>query len=190
MQLSCTPLLIMYKIVEEIKNKSINISPWIYSWNNHIKTNRPHLFLTKNDRIISALSKEFKNHQFFTYKYSKEYQHRKNIIPIYSPNSINDWCVKDNKLGFVIIDVLTSFETKNLLTIFKDYYDQHTVFYCPRLINFEGYETKVLDGIVDFCENYNLKIQWLAHNGKVELFDIRDIGYNQGVTFHLNKNIR
>jgi len=171
-----------YKIVEGLKKVNCNESPLFYSWNNHINKERPHLILSKDVRLISAISKLIKDGSFYLYKYSPDFiKHRTNILPIFS----TEYLEQNQKLGFVILDSNSNIDTKNLLKIIYPYIDNKTVFFSPKIVNFAGYEHKVIDGVIGFCEDRGLKLKWMAHCGGVELYDIRDIGYNQGATFSL-----
>jgi len=173
-----------YKIVEGLKKVSCDNSPMLYSWNNDVDKNRLHLILSKDVRLISAVSKLIKDGNFFLYKYSPDFlKHRSNVTPIFSTEYL-DYPSKQ-KLGFVILDTNSNIDTKNLLKIFRQYIDCKTIFFTPKIVNFAGYENKVLAGVVGFCEEYGFDIKWRAHCGGVELYDIRDIGYNQGATFSL-----
>lgn len=173
-----------YRIVEGLKKVQCNKSPWIFSWENHVLKERPHVIISKNHRLTSSISKNIPDGIFYLYRQNPEFcKHRTNLVPIFSLDTLDI----SQKLGYVILDTFSQIDTKNMLKIFEKYIDEKTVFFSPKIINFEGYENKVIDGILTFCSEKGMKIEWKAHNGDVQLYDIRDIGYNQGATFSITK---
>ena len=60
-------------------------------------------------------------------------------------------------------------------------------FFCPNLVNFEGYADKTLAGLMEFSEKYNYKINWLAHRGEIKEYDFGESLLDCGVTFYLSK---
>lgn len=173
-----------YKIIEGLKNVQCNKSAWLYSWENHVCQNRPHLILSKDNRLISSISKLIKNGIFYIYKQNPFFvKHNTNIIPIFSIDSLE----QSQKFGLIILDTNFHVDTKNMLKIFDEFIDNKTVFFSPKIINFEGYENRIINGLLEYCNSKGMKIKWLAHNGDVQLYEIRDVGYNQGATFSLIK---
>ena len=173
-----------YKIVEGLKKVQCNKSPWLFSWENDVIKNRPNLILSKDSRLISSISKLLKDGQFYLYKQNPSFlNHRTNLTPLYSLHNLE----QSQKLGFIILDTNFSIDTKNMLKIFDKYIDEKTVFFSPKIVNFEGYENKVLDGLLLYCGERGCRLKWLAHNGDVQLYDIKDVGYNQGATFSITK---
>jgi len=160
----------------ELKKVNCNMSPWIYSWRNHVIQERQHLLLTKSSRMIASISSEFKLAHFFAFR--MESSNKRNVTSFYNSDEIGKI-----KMGFVLLDCHTSFECQKLLKMFQENFDDKTIFFSPYLVNFEGYENKTLDAIQTYSKNNNKKIKWMAHNGKIQLYDINDIGYNQGATF-------
>lgn len=177
------------KIVEKLRKVNCDKSPWIYSWENHVDKNRPHIFYSKNSRIISAVSKELKEGYFYAYKFTDDFiKYRSNISSLYTLDRFEQQSVIENpKFGLIILDTVSAVQTRNILNIFDTYIDNKTVIYCPYIVNYENYENRVLDGVMGYCLQKNREIEWLAHIGEVQLYDIKDIGYNQGATFRVIK---
>ena len=171
-------------MVEGLKKVQCNKSPWLFSWENQVLQDRPHLIISKDTRLISSISKLIKNGIFYLYKQNPSFlKHRTNLVPIFSIDTLEP----SQKLGFIILDTHFNVDTKNNLKIFENFIDEKTIFFSPKIVNFDGYEHKVINGLLEFCDSKGMKVKWLAHNGDVQLYDIRDIGYNQGATFSIIK---
>lgn len=177
--------------VEKLKKVKCDKSPWIYSWNEHIDKNRPHIFYSKNSRLISAMSKELKDGFFYAYKFTDDFiKHRSNISSLYTlENFEQQSLIKNPKFGMIVLDTISSINTKNVLNIFDKFIDNKTIIFCPYIVNFENYENRVIDGVMNYCKQKGYELKWLAHIGDVQLYDIKDIGYNQGATFKFVKKI-
>lgn len=177
------------RTVEDLRKYDVKKSPCTYVWENKIVlNNRPNLLYSRSDyKILSAITKEYKNNQFYLFRCNQEYVHRNNVFNINNPEQLSLYNpLNDNiKIGFFLLDANNSVEAKNILNIFSDYIDDKTVFFVPYLVNFENYDVKILAGLFEYCEKKNKEIKWVAINGKIQLYDIVDRGYNTGVCFHL-----
>lgn len=177
----------LYKKLEKLNNVAKNESSHIWAWKNMVELERNHLLLTKRERMISYFTKNYKDESFFLYKSGSSYlKSRNNINNIFNVNSLDDYLYKNKKLGFVLLDTESFIQMKNWLNLFKNYFDEKTIFFVPNLVNTKNYENKSIIGILEFCKENSLNLEWVSYYGKVKLYDINENGFDEGACFKFN----
>lgn len=173
------------ELLDELNYYNIYKSPLIHAWdNNIILKDRPLLFcINQQSKLLFSFSNIFKDYTYISYKNNKFIKNRKNIIDAPHYNYLIR--LLDKKIGLLVIDLETYINTKNLLLELHDYIDEDTVIFMPYLVNFENFDIKSIRGLFEFIENKNLKLQWIGINGDLKLYDFKDNGYNNGVSFKL-----
>ena len=122
------------KFLKSINKVNVDKSCWIHSWENCVDKNKPHIIISKNSRLVSAITKQLKDGIFYLYKFPTDFlKNRSNVCHIFSPTSFEHYFpLGTPSLGFFVLDTNSKIEAKNILQLFHQYINEKTVFFLSK----------------------------------------------------------